>query len=652
MCGLLTPAGSSLLSFRISGRRMVGSRGWLSPGSQAYRSPKRRSTWSSIVPALLLWCLAADTSGAVQEWVVGEGGVSWEAVMNQDRSRNVETTEQGWLQQVRVDPDRNLCLGVFDRGGWYTGAGGNLIWSGSIHGAFDGDPNTAAIIIRGRGRISVDLGASYPVNRLRFYPRSRFHLRFIPGFEVFVNDGHLAPDLSGRDMWTLASVTAEGSTNNVINWRRLYERRDNLESEVDLAFDRQYVRYLQISDFVQSTWEMAQIEIYGDGYVREADYGSNVIDLGETADFGNLSWDLQLDPGAQVTVRTRSGRTPDPYRYYRLTGIGPSGQTRVSREEYVRLRDDRGSMELDTDNWSFWSPPYNIEAGSQAMQSPGPRRYVQFQIHFQAGETYDDGVRFQRLELEYYAPPLADEITGEIAPAVVEPGMVTTFRYALAGRFAPGHRGFNTVHIMTPVQIDPATVREVYIGGIPVDAAVTAEADHFVLTLPRQVQHEEDVVTLTFDCPVFVPGTLFAATVYEHDGARIGQQVVSGSAAAEVGTSSLAVNWALEGTLLGNVEVSPSVITPSGDGVNDAATISFAVLQLTQPARVTVQVFDLQGRLLWDYTDRSSSGPVTIRWTGVDRNGHRVLPGTYVYSISVRAAGKEDRRTGLIAVVY
>lgn len=596
----------------------------------------------------------------LERWIVGEGGGAWDQMIQHRDSRNVGVTAEGWLQPERVDSTRNLSIGVQDRGGWYTGAGGNLIWSGTINGGFDGNPNTAAIVPNSRAKITVDFGAAYPINRVRFYPRLNSPLRFIQGFDLYVNDGTLPPNLSGMDMWTLASVTYRGSTQNVIDWQFLYERRENLEREVDLRFPRQYVRYIQLSDFERHTWEIAEFEVYGEGYVREATYVSKVIDLGGSADFGKLMWNIEIDPGAEVVLRSRSGTTSDPFLYYRLTGIGPSGQTRVKDEnnngtawdEYNRLRDDRGDIVLDTAHWSFWSPPYSIEAGGEPMISPGPRRYLQFQLEFKAGNSFDDGVRVRSLSLEYSKPPLAQQVVGEIAPRTVRPGEVTTFTYALTGAFAPGQTGFNAVEISTPVRIDSSSVRNVRIGGEPVDVALDIREDRFAVYLPKRVKASDEVVMLNFDCPVFVPGTRFAGIVFDRTGTEAGQRIVPGDASPEIDTDDLSVSWALERKLIGAVTVTPDKLTPNGDGVNDAARVSYGVLQLLQPTWVSVQMYDLCGGLVWESREQRNSGPNSVVWEAVDRNGDRVPPGVYIYRVSVDAADGEDSRSGFLSVVY
>jgi len=598
--------------------------------------------------------------GTADVWTAGQGGTAWDRLVLARESRNVEVDPEGQLQPRRVSEEQNLCLGVYDRGGWYTGVGSNLIWSGTINGAFDGNVNTAAIINAGRGRISVDLGAAYPVTRVRFYPRPSFPLRFIPGFALFANDGQSPPDLSGMDMWTLGEVTIQGTSTCRIDWQPLLERRENLEREVDLRFVPRYARYLQITDFEKATWEFAEFEVYGAGYVRDALFVSQVVDLGGTADFGAVSWQMTVDPGATVVLRTRSGSTPDPYVYYRLTGVGPGGQSRVldangngtAYDEYSLLRDDKGAMVLDTDNWSYWSPPYSTALQQERMASPGPRRYVQFQLSFRAGNSFADGVRVRSLSLQYRRPPLADAVVGEIAPKVVAPGQLTAFRYALTGAFGAGHLGFDAIEIATPAQVDPATVAEVSVGGMPVDCRVETYPDRLVLLLPMRVRRALDTVRFRFECPVFVPGTAFGGTVYAQESPATGQQIRAGDAAPELDTDDLAVGWTLAGRLLGQVRVRPPVITPNGDGVNDAAAIDFAVLQLLEPATVTVAVRELGGRVVWQRSERLTSGNRTVVWPAVDERGARVPPGTYLYCIRVRGASAADLATGSLVVAY
>ena len=632
---------------------------------KAYGVPIRRASHSLLV-VLVFGVLGVLLSSlnvfALERWVVGPEGESWAEVMEARESRSVETPQGGdWLQPERADSSKNLSLDVWDRGGWYTGTG-LMIWSNSIDGGFDDDLETAAInIVGSRANITLDLSAPYPANRIRFYPRPRFPQRFMQGYALYVNDGAIQAVFSSLDKWTLASETNAGDTRrNRIDWQPLLENRENLESMVDLRFPTRYLRYVQLRDFTSHLWEVAELEVCGEGYVRSATYVSKVIDLEQTADFGDLIWSMEIDPGAKAALRTRTGRTADPFVYYRLTGIGPTGQTRVrdengngtARDEYDRLRDDQGDRVLDTDNWSAWSPPYDVSADRRTMLSPGPRRYVEFKLDMQAGDTFTDGVRVHQLVLEYKTPPIAREIVAEIAPGTISPGALTSFTYALRANLDPEHTGFDALEISTPVRIAPDAVREVTVDGDPVVFSLEIGDDAFVVYLPQRIDRDGQRMTVYFESRAFVYGTRFSGRVFDSRSPEAAQSVLAGDATSELESDGLSVTWSLTGDLIGSLDVGPNPLTPNGDRVNDELQFTYSVLQLLSPVTVTVSVYDLSGTLVWQDRDQQASGPVTTVWRGENQAGIGVPPGIYVYRISVRAAEGEDTRAGTVAVVY
>ena len=592
---------------------------------------------------------------ALERWTVGSGGQSWSEVMGVQESRSVETPQSGmWLQPELADSSRNLSLGVWDRGGWYTGTG-LMIWSNTIVDGFDDDLETAAINIFGsRSEIILDLSAMYPVNRIRFAPRSRFPQRFMQGYAIDSNDGAIPPLFSNLDKWTLARER------NKVDWHALAENRENLESVVDLHLPTQYIRYLKLRDFTSHLWEVAELEVYGEGYVRSATYVSQVIDLEQTADFGNLLWTMEVDPGAEALLRTRTGRTFDPFVYYRLTGIGPTGQTRVrdengngtAQDEYDRLRDDQGDRVLDTDNWSAWSSPYDISRDQHPMLSPSPRRYFQFKLDMQAGDAFTDGVRVRRLTLEYKAPPIAREILAEIVPRAITPGAPTLFTYTLRAGFDPGHTGFDALEISTPVRISPDGVREVRVDGTPSDFSVEIGEDAFIVYLPQRVDRDGQRITVRFESRAFVYGTQFSGRAFDSENPETAQSLLAGDATPEFDSDDLSVIWSLTGDLIASVNVQPNPLTPNGDRVNDELLFSYSLLQLLSPVTVTVSMYDLSGTLVWQERTRRASGPATSVWRGENQAGERVPPGIYMYYISVQAADREDTRAGAVAVVY
>jgi hypothetical protein len=68
------------------------------------------------------------------------------------------------------------------------------------------------------------------------------------------------------------------------------------------------------------------------------------------------------------------------------------------------------------------------------------------------------------------------------------------------------------------------------------------------------------------------------------------------------------------------------VITPNGDGSNDAAKFQFRELELFNP---TLKIFDMRGVTL--YTVSGDGGGNELEWNGLDDHRNYVLPGVYLW---------------------
>ena len=79
-------------------------------------------------------------------------------------------------------------------------------------------------------------------------------------------------------------------------------------------------------------WEINDIQVFGNGFVREATYVSNIIEFEGPVAWGQLRWAGFQGEGARVMVQTRTGSDPDPELYWRFTGRA-SDRVEVTREE-------------------------------------------------------------------------------------------------------------------------------------------------------------------------------------------------------------------------------------------------------------------------------------------------------------------------------
>ena len=95
--------------------------------------------------------------------------------------------------------------------------------------------------------------------------------------------------------------------------------------------------------------------------------------------------------------------------------------------------------------------------------------------------------------------------------------------------------------------------------------------------------------------------------------------------------------------------VTPEVITPNGDLVNDVATISYDLLEIIAATAVRVEICDLSGRIVREvYAGNDQVGHYDRIWDGRDDSGKAVPPGTYLYRID---AGSDKDRTSMLGVI-
>ena len=295
--------------------------------------------------------LSAGVSRATTESVVvGASGLPWEggggdipATVILDETTVDETNipggvidfapldRSGWIFPQQADTSDNILLGVVDRGGQvFTPLPSFRTLQGNFPNMYDGDGNTALEVKALSAGSSAgafglimqfDLGSVFGVNRFRFFPRNAAEdfpapafpnqRLFIKGYELFVNDG--APE-SVRD--------------GALIWETIALEGQNEDAVVDLRIPTRFVRHIRLKSLSTVGFEIAEMQVFSDGFVPQATYVSNVFDFGERAILGNLRWTQEQlgDPDrSRVSIQTRSGNDPDPVEYTRI-GMQPSGR--------------------------------------------------------------------------------------------------------------------------------------------------------------------------------------------------------------------------------------------------------------------------------------------------------------------------------------
>ncbi len=322
-----------------------------------HKDYRRRIALRVLILFSALGALSAQTPVGAQMEVVqlgGEGGLSWAsgggeipALVILDAATVDQSNAPGgvidfapfererWIFPQQADTTDNILIGVNskERGGSViTPIPSFRFLEADFPQMFDDDGNTALVLkssgTGGTGAfgllIEFDLGAIFGVNRFKFFPRNAdpafpapdFQSQddFLKGYEIFVNDGQPESRREGSLIWE--TVAFEGQ---------------NQEAVVDVRIPTRFVRFLRLKSLTAADFEIAEFQVFSEGFVPQAVYISNVFDFGDQALLGRLRWVAEQvgDPTrSRVQVRTRSGDDPQPVEF---TRIGKQSSGRVEQ---------------------------------------------------------------------------------------------------------------------------------------------------------------------------------------------------------------------------------------------------------------------------------------------------------------------------------
>ncbi|MFA6109222.1 MAG: gliding motility-associated C-terminal domain-containing protein [Candidatus Latescibacterota bacterium] len=361
-------------------------------------------------------------------------------------------------------------------------------------------------------------------------------------------------------------------------------------------------------------------------------------------------------------------------------------------------RKDRSSEPLpklpDAVLWSGFQPVRN----GQLITVPSERPFFQLKVDFKSAAP-DAATVVRNLYFEQLFPPALQEVRAEIVPAAeVAAGADTVFTYALRPRMLAADAGFNRIRVTTPTVIERLEKVELGYGlsGLvrrqTLEAELLARTDSFfVVGLPSTIKPatargDSLVVLVEFRGRVLDAKTTFAGAVFlDEAGPRdrtdysglvipmtddpltgrvdtlaqiLPQQVVEGNVlpfggGGDRNTLSVVTSVADDiQRVVERLEVSPKAFTPNGDGINDQAEISFDLLRVVVPVPVSVEVYDLAGRRVWQATRAAKISSYLERWNGMNQDGTLVPPGVYLVKVTAETDAGDIVATRLVAVAY
>lgn len=590
--------------------------------------------------ALALACLAMgyNTPAAAAERIkIGGDGLEWES--NSLVFNALEVTAEGGLSPLEADPEENILPRIKELGGSATtsvrtaAARSNQILNELIDGSHTTgwrvytNPNGA--------ELEVDMGAIFVLQRIRLL-RGVLNddERSLRGYEFYVNDGDSLNFVGGNPVYALIA-----------------QDRSHGLPELDLSFPPTQVRFFRLRSTGERGFQMGDLEVFGVGVTPFAQYISQVIDLGEAANFGPVDVYSRLYGAAQAQFSTKTGFVATDSLYFRQTGI-PGELAEVALADFDRTLDPSYAgviLENDRD-WSAWSPPY-AESVRSSLHSPDNRRYLQFQFKLLSNSLLDKAV-IDSVVFNYTVPALADSVVAEISPTTTTLGQENEFTYHLRSVVSGGHRGFDTAIIHTPFAARATGVR---VDGVEIDT-FTSEFDSGRLQVrfpDARITRSGQEVAVRFVCLVTVSGTEFRGEVADSQSDAFPQRVAFGDATEEAADNTLVVSARIDEELFTGVAFSSAVITPNGDQINDQITLDYILLKATHEVEVEVVAYDLSGRPVHRlYQARDRSGPNQVSWDGRDAAGAVVPPGMYLLRLEAATDAGIATQMRSIAVVY
>ena len=557
-------------------------------------------------------------------------------------------------------------------------------------GIFSGGRIVAGVTGEGwKNSVVIDFSTAVPVNRIRFFPRlgreddillieeltepkppleafgeDSFAANFLAWYELRKGDNNVRFSNSPCDRVSRVTKGLRWVRNQDPALTVIESNRENLDAVVELRFPTESIRYITAQAFPLRDWEVAEFEVYGEGFVEETVLVTQILDFGQPINWGKIRWDADVPEGTRIEVRTRTGNSPDPSLYF---DENINGDIRpVTLKEYEKL-DPSGRLPTvyDTDNWSFWSPPYDFAAGLRdsdapaeawrdgtPLLSPGPSRYIQ--LAFRLFSTFTTAPRIRSLTIQFGDAPAAREILGEVWPIAVDSFAPTEFTYVIRPEFTADDTGFDRLEIRTHAQVQ--AVSAVKRDGTELDLNAFVpdiQDDHFVVSFPR-LQGEDDSfkqLEVSFVVPVLRFGTEFSGWVFDsNDPDQIKQQVRPGNATFRFSGDAIAVNTPVGGRLLVDIAVTSNPLTPNGDGVNETVEIAYKLREVTASRPVQLAIYNLAGQLVVKLPPITArSGEFAHRWDGRDAAQQLVPPGTYIWRLQLE---EKEERAGILSVAY
>ena len=409
---------------------------------------------------------------------------------------------------------------------------------------------------------------------------------------------------------------------------------------------------------------LREVQLYGEGHHPQVELVSGLIPLQGAKNLVSIEWDSDTPPGTSLQIQTRTGNeVADEYRYYDSGGVEVSAGKYDALGFFKKGRID--TLQVAGSDWSNWSVPY-ARSGAP-LASPSPREFLLLRARL-VTEDPMSAAALRSIRLNFN-PPVAQQLRGELDVGVFEQlGTPQEVKLFIKPTFDPQDLGFDEILVqaLPDMSLEFGSLRLGSLSQWENDQAeelanvevVETRADSLWLRLDRLVRRggQTDLIEVKFTTALFSAGIVLQAAMGNSSLENSWQQVDPGDVTELAQSQGLQILASVsDNKVLGDVEIRPSVVTPNGDGVNDAMTFDFTVRRLSGVRPVDVQIYDLSGRLVKMLSVQQAivAGTYSIDWAADDEQGQVVPPGIYILRIDVDTDSSSGvRKTGVQRLLY
>ena len=510
----------------------------------------------------------------------------------------------------------------------------------------------------------VDLGSSYWVDSQRMVTNFRpsGSARAFSRYELDFSDGRRHAD--GSLVWTVAKEIEQ--VHRVPASTMLVDRHD---------FDSVKARFFRLVwDLIPfgGPVHLGEMQLFGPGYQPEVWLESDNIEMPRSQNLTQISWEADTPPGTQVVLQTKTGNTViSDTLYYtsegEFLGKGETGSKKYYSRAYKNIQGDKKLLLEEGPDWSPLSGRYADPSGSK-ITSPVPRKIVKVRATLLSDDP-NTAATLRSIRLNF-ADPIARRLLGEVKPTWVK-ALGVERSFSLYVRVDTLEQQFDELLVRPPSGMvlgeEDDVERQVHLFSGPaatdewqesIGVQVLDSGDSLHVRFPL-LESSVEVLRLDFPATLYSSGGRLKASLRNSD-SEFWQQVDMGDATDEVADNTLIVVAQPESReLFQELQISPGVATPNGDGVNDEVVVQFALVLVGWNQAVEMEIYDLSGRLVRHLTQRRrvAAGRYQIAWDGMDDSGNLAPPGLYAVRLGLDAdtqGARLDKKHALrtVALAY